>query len=97
MQIDEVEVSDQKFQIVSEKTTGISGTEWKYSVIIDGVEHSIGAKVTSDVIETLEFIHNIDVHKELNEILLREIKAEIFIKLHPQFYQLMKEYRNIFF
>lgn len=96
MQIDEVEVSGQKFQIVSEKTTGISGTEWKYSVIIDGVENSIGAKVTSDVIETLEFIPNIDVQKELEYILLKEIKAEIFAKIHPQFYKLMTEYGNIF-
>ena len=95
MQIDEVEVSGQQFQIISEKTTGNTGIVWKYSVTIDGVEHSLGATVTSDVTESLSILHSIDVDNELRHILLQEIRMDIFKKLHPEFNTLLTEYNNI--
>ena len=94
MQINEVEVSGQKFQITSEKITGNTGIVWKYYVLINDIEYTLGATVTSDLIDTLNFC-GFDVDKELRYILTKEIQMEIFSKLHPDFYKLMKVYRDI--
>jgi hypothetical protein len=80
--IDNVRFDDVDYPIITEKEQDKDRVAMRFKVVIGGKEKSIKAEYNTNFIEGLASLHELDAEAELKDIMLGEIKMEIFQHLY---------------
>lgn len=80
--IDVVSFDGVDYQIIEEKEQDGDRLTMRFKVVIGSKERSIKAEYNTKVIEDLASLHELDAEAELKDIMLGEIKMEIFQHLY---------------
>ena len=82
MEINSITVSGKEYPISSTISEYGDTKKIKYSTIIDGNEHSLKVTLDTQTEEDLKEFHGLNAVDELKEIIFREMRMEIFCKVH---------------
>jgi hypothetical protein len=82
MEINSITVSGKNYPISFAVTEESDTKKIKYSTIIDGNERSLKVTLHTQVEEDLKEFHGLNAVDELRDIITREMRMEIFCKVH---------------
>ncbi len=80
--IDNINFDGVDYPIITEKEQNGDGVTVRFKVVIGGKEKSIRAEYKTKMIEDLASLYELDAEAELKDVMLSEIKMEIFQHLY---------------
>jgi hypothetical protein len=80
--IEKVELDGIEYPITIEKEKVGENIVGKFKVVLGGKEQSLKVEYTSQLVEDLKTIQGIDAEEELKNILIYELKSEIYQFIH---------------